>query len=299
MRRCLSLLCLLLAACSSSAPVLPQWQATEGLEHSEVGRIVDLRTGQAIDPRLLVERLAPAERVIVGERHDNPDHHSLQLWLLQALAHERAQGSVLLEMIVPAQQARVDQARADLARGDRPADLPARLDWSEGWPWNLYGSLVSYALAQPYPLLAANLDRSEIVELYRSPVPIPGRASSRRAVIEALTAQIVQSHCGMLPDTQVPAMVGIQQQRDRRMAERLLAAPAPALLLAGGFHARRDVGVPLHIADLGGPAPLVVMLAEVGEPVEPWQADFVWFTPGLPEQDHCAGFKAAADGGKP
>lgn len=193
-----------------------------GLEHSEVGRIVDLRTGQAIDPRQLVERLAPAERVIVGERHDNPDHHSLQLWLLQALAHERAQGSVLLEMIVPAQQARVDQARADLARGDRPADLPARLDWSEGWPWNLYGSLVSYALAQPYPLLAANLDRSEIVELYRSPVPIPGRASSRRAVIEALTAQIVQSHCGMLPDTQVPAMVGIQQQRDRRMAERLL-----------------------------------------------------------------------------
>ncbi|MOA37723.1 hypothetical protein D3C78_1593440 [compost metagenome] len=79
------------------------------------------------------------------------------------------------------------------------------------------------------------------------------------------------------------------------MAERLLAAPAPAVLLAGGFHVRRDLGVPLHLADLGAAAGLqVLQLAEVGAPVSAAQADFVWYTPAPPQQDHCAALRQRA-----
>ncbi len=46
-------------------------------------------------------------------------------------------------------------------------------------------------------------------------------------------------------------MLAIQQQRDRRMAERLLAAPTPALLIAGGYHAAKSV-VPLHVGSATG-----------------------------------------------
>ena len=42
---------------------------------------------------LRVERLAKAPRVLVGEQHDNPDHHALQLWLSRELAAQRPQGS--------------------------------------------------------------------------------------------------------------------------------------------------------------------------------------------------------------
>ena len=63
-------------------------------------------------------------------------------------------------------------------------------------------------------------------------------------------------------------MLAVQQQRDRRMAERLLAAPTPALLLAGAFHVRKDLGVPLHLKDLGaGEGNAVLVLAEVGKTV--------------------------------
>lgn len=68
-----------------------------------------------------------------------------------------------------------------------------------------------------------------------------------------------------------------------------MAAPTPALLLAGGWHARKDVGVPLHVLDLGAArAPTVLMLAEQGAEVTAAMADFVWYTPATPAQDYCA-----------
>ena len=125
------------------------------------------------------------------------------------------------------------------------------------------------ALAQPYPLLAANLDDSEIRAVYRQPPALSGVRSNAASVKARLLEQISDSHCGLLPKSQMPAMLAVQQQRDRRMAERLLAAPTPALLLAGAWHARKDVGVPLHLSDLdAGKAPIVLMLAEQGVNLE-------------------------------
>jgi len=250
------------------------------------GRIRDLHSAQAVTPQALVERLAKAPRVVVGERHDNPDHHALQLWLLQSLAGQRAQGSLLLEMLTPAQQSRIDSVRQLPAL---PKDLPDALAWSPGWDWNLYGPIVEFALAQRYPLLAANLDAAEIQRFYRQLPSLQGAHSNAVTVKEALLDQIRESHCGLLPPSQMPPMLAVQQQRDRRMAERLLQAPTPALLFAGAWHGRKDIGVPLHALDLGASeAPVVLMLAEEGSDVTSAMADYVWYTPAMPPQDYCA-----------
>lgn len=279
MRGWLILALLLLSACQSMAPSVVDQPA---------GEIRDLHTGQSLNAQVLAERLAGASRLIVGEQHDNPDHHQIQLWLLQVLARHRAQGSVLLEMLTPDQRARIDQVRA-LTVARWPADLPEALAWQSGWDWNLYGPLVRYALVQPYPLLAANLESAEIRRIYKQTPALSGTRSNAAAVKDELLAQIRNSHCGLLPDSQMPAMLAVQQQRDRRMAERLLAAPAPAVLLAGAYHARLDVGVPVHVQDLGEhPAPVVLMLAEKGAEVSSESADYVWYTATRPVQDYCA-----------
>ncbi|HLD66653.1 MAG TPA: ChaN family lipoprotein, partial [Pseudomonas sp.] len=226
--------------------------------------------------------------VLVGEQHDNPDHHALQLWLLRSLARQRPSGSLLLEMLGPDQQARIDRAQAMIRQGQPPQDLIGALAWQPGWDWSLYGPLVRYALAQSYPLLAANLSRPQMMQVYREQPTFRGPLSTAKAVQDALLADIRQSHCGLLPEAQLPAMLAVQQQRDRRMAEALLAAPAPAVLLAGAFHVRHDLGVPLHLADLGARPGLVLMLAEVGAGVTTAQADYVWYSAAQPEQDHCA-----------
>ncbi|MFK8401558.1 ChaN family lipoprotein [Pseudomonas sp. BGr12] len=281
----------ILTACQGqvSVPPLPVWQSPEGRGSAELGVIRDLRSGEELSPAQLLDRLAAAPRVIVGEQHDNPDHHALELWLARALADHRPTGSVLLEMLNPDQQSAVTAAQSSAAKGDTPKDLIGALRWQPGWDWSQYGPLVTWLVKQPAPLLAANLDRSEIMGIYRGKPELQGPASTAAPVRDALLQDIRDSHCGLLPDSQLPAMLAVQQQRDRRLAERFKAAPAPSLLIAGGFHARRDLGVPLHLQDLGAAQGLkVVMLAEVGRVVEPAQADFAWYTPAQPPTDYCA-----------
>lgn len=251
--------------------------------------IRDLGNGQVLTADELVGRLAKASRVIVGEQHDNPDHHGLQLWLLQALSERRDQGSLLLEMLTPDQQPRVDQVRIQLKITGWPDDLPETLAWQSGWDWKLYGPIVRFALAQPYPLLAANLNSAEIRKIYTQAPALSGTRSNSDSVRLELLEQIRESHCDLLPESQMPAMLAVQQQRDRRMAERLLAAPSPSLLFAGAYHARKDVGVPVHLLDLGASGGTrVLMLAEQGTEVAPGAADYVWYTAVRPEQDYCA-----------
>ena len=251
-----------------------------------MGEIRDLRTGQAMTPPELIAQLAKPSRLIVGEQHDNRDHHALQLWLLQTLGRQRPQGSLLLEMLTPDQQPKVDEVgRAS----SMPADLPAALAWQEGWDWTLYEPVIRFALSQPYPLLAANLDAVELRAFYAKPPTLSGARSNAALVKNELLAQISESHCGLLPTAQMPAMLAVQQQRDRRMAERLLEAPTPTVLFAGAYHARRDVGVPVHVMDLGAAeAPTVLMLAQQGSEVTAAMADYVWYTPATPAVDYCA-----------
>jgi uncharacterized iron-regulated protein len=137
----------------------------------------------------------------------------------------------------------------------------------------------------PYPVWSANLDRSEIKQLFIDKPAVQGKHSNLAndgKVHDKLKDIIRVMHDNQIDAPRLAAMLSVQQQRDRRMAERLLAAPAPAVLIAGAYHAHKDLGVPLHVQDLtGGPAPLVLVLAQQGATVLAPQADFVWFTPAV------------------
>ncbi|CAI1621424.1 Uncharacterized iron-regulated protein [Serratia quinivorans] len=278
MRFLILLAALALGACSQT-PVSSPKNSLDNL-----GKITDLRSGESLSPEQLLTRLAAQPRVIVGEKHDNPYHHQIELWLVENLPQQRPQGSVLMEMINPSQQAKVSQVKQWLqsnprVRDERVAEL---IDWQPGWKWPLYGDLTMAAMRAPYPLWSANLDRDEIMAFYQQPVFPQGQLSVRPAVQKALEETIRTSHGGKIEPQQLHAMLAIQQQRDRRMAERLLAAPTPTLLIAGGYHASKSVGVPLHVQDLQPTAvPTVLMLVEPGVQVDKQVADYLWVTPAV------------------
>jgi uncharacterized iron-regulated protein len=271
--------------------VLPPWQSSREREHPRVGHILDLRTGEMATLNHLLAELADAPLVLLGEKHDNPDHHALQLWLLQALEARRAQGGVVLEMLTVNQQEAVNQVQSQARAGVMPADMPAALDWHIGWDWQQYGDLVTHLVQQSYPLLAANLNRDALMDIYRNPPELIGTASTQDDVTLRLSEQIRESHCNKLPETQLPAMLAVQQQRDRSMATVMLAAPSPTLLIAGAYHVRYDLGIPLHIRDLQGEMAdqqRVLIFAEADQEIDANSADFVWYTPAVAEKDYCA-----------
>ncbi|SDS91916.1 Uncharacterized iron-regulated protein [Halopseudomonas xinjiangensis] len=285
MKRAFYVLALCLAPLLAMAE-LPPWTAPEQRDHPRLGQILETRAGAWIDPVELVDRLASAPYVVVGEKHDNPDHHALQQWLLEQLHARRPQQSLLLEMLVPAQEAKIGDVRAEPDQMDDQT-LQRRLDWDAGWPWALYGELLRWGLREPQRLLPANLGRDEILELYRGEAPpMPEYDEDTRSFLQRT---IVDAHCGKLPPEQVSSMLAIQYARDQRMAASLSDAPAPALLIAGSFHARRDLGVALHWPEDKTLA--VIMLAEAGgELPSAKQADYVWVTPAMPEEDYCEGW---------
>lgn len=271
--------------------VLPEWQSPRARDHSRVGQIVDLRTGEQVAVEDMLAELANAAIVLLGEKHDNPDHHRLQLWLLQTLQARRVQGSVVLEMLTLDQQDRVSAVQQQINAGAQPDDLAQALEWHKGWDWQLYGELASYVLKQGYPLLASNLNRDALMGIYRNPPQLAGAKSTGTVVKQRLSEHIREAHCNKLPDTQLPAMLAVQQQRDRSMATVLLEAAKPTLLIAGAYHARYDLGVPLHLEDLHDAESVqqrVLIFAEADQDVEAQSADFVWYTPAVAERDYCA-----------
>ncbi|MDY0250056.1 MAG: ChaN family lipoprotein [Pseudomonas sp.] len=270
---------------------LPVWQSPRERENARVGQIIDLRSGVQMTVTQLLAELADASVVLLGEKHDNPDHHALQLWLLQSLEARRAQGSVVMEMLTVDQQATVSQVQSVVRKGVQPADVPLALNWHKGWDWQQYAGVVSHVLAQPYPLLAGNLNRAALMAIYRHPPTLIGAESTRVDVTARLSEHIREAHCNKLPPAQLPAMLAVQQQRDRSMAAVVLDAPKPVLLIAGAYHARYDLGVPLHMQDLQGVDRLqsrVLIFAEADQDVAAGSADFVWYTPSVAEQDYCA-----------
>lgn len=270
---------------------LPQWQSPREREHVGVGQIIDLRSGMQVTVEQLLAELSDAPIVLLGEKHDNPDHHALQLWLLQALEAQRAQGAVVMEMLTVDQQATVTNVQKQVRLDEAPDDFPHALNWHKGWDWQQYGDLVVHILEQPYPLLAGNLNRDALMDIYRNPPKLEGDESTHADVVGRLSVQIRESHCNKLPESQLPAMMAVQQQRDRTMAQVLLDSPKPALLIAGAYHVRYDLGVPLHLGDLNSvdaPQQRVLIFAEADQDIDAGAADFIWYTPAVAEQDYCA-----------
>ncbi|WP_340616978.1 ChaN family lipoprotein [Xenorhabdus entomophaga] len=256
-------------------------------ELMQSGAVLDMKTGKAITPDDLLEQLASYPRVVVGEKHDNPYHHQIELWLVQQLGKKRPHGSVLLEMIDPSQQEKVNKVKSwlqgnPIVRGERVQTL---LSWHQGWPWKWYGDLVMELMRAPYPLLAANLTRSEIDQAYKD-----HRAGDRTSLVsddvkKRIEETIKNSHGGNIDEQHLSAMSKIQQMRDQRMAEQLAKAPSPALLFAGGYHAVKAMGAPQHMKKIAPNEKVVVfVIAEQGVSLNNDYADFVWFTPKVSEK---------------
>ena len=278
MKLLIALGAIVLAACAR--PLAPG-------EHPLVGRIWDVRAERFVSAEELFSRAARARHVILGETHDNPEHHRLQRVVLDALATRGDKRLLAMEQFDSGYQAAIDAARAAGANAERIADA-GHFD-RQGWNWPFYRPLVQFALEHGWPLVAANLSR----DAARAVVADPARSDLPPAppsVTRALERDIIDGHCGVAPDAQrLAGMVEAQRARDARMASVLRL---PSVLIAGAGHARRDRGVPLYLGD-ADMLSIAFIEAEPGkapqEYTEPASFDYVWFTLPAARADPCAG----------
>jgi uncharacterized iron-regulated protein len=301
-------------ACAAPHPAGGPWVSAHGLDHPLVGRIWDVAAERFVDAVALVSRLARAPFVLLGEQHDNPDHHRLQARVVAALAAAGRRPAVAFEMLAPEQG---PPLAAHLAAAPRDAaGLGEAVGWSRsGWPeWRLYQPIAEAALAAGLPLVPANLPAAAARALARGePGTLdPALAAAygldrplAPAVEAAMAAEIRESHCGHAPERLVPGMILAQRARDARMAESLLAAGAAdgAVLITGNGHARADRGVPAalrrHRPGVAVASLAFLEVAPDGLTPPAYTArfgdrlpfDYVWFTPRADDEDPCEKFR--------
>ena len=88
------------AGCAVEPPANPAaWESPRHVDHPLVGRIWDSRLQRFALPEELLAGLGEARFLLLGEKHDNADHHSLQFSVLESLISNRALSGVAFEMI--------------------------------------------------------------------------------------------------------------------------------------------------------------------------------------------------------
>jgi len=299
------------ALLSEAAPVnSPEtgWETSLRADKALVGKIWEVSTRRFISAEALLENLKSREYVLLGEKHDNPDHHSLQREILTALSAEAGLGAVSFEMMATDIAPRLETLGT---RKFASSELLAEyIEWdSQGWDWAFYGPLVSLAYERNLPIYAGNISRAQMSALYASDSPVAVGAVGELARAQ-LRADIDSSHCGLLPESQFDAMVRVQQGRDESLARSLVGANnaegKAAVLIAGNYHIRQDLGVPNYLLraqpSLQREAIASVAFLEVAEggtqpehyledSIELPAYDYLWFTPALANKDYCAGMR--------
>lgn len=284
------------------------WQTSLNAESEHAGIIWDTAAEEAVTPAAMVARLAGARFVLIGEVHDNPDHHRLQGWIIARLAEAGLSPTVVMEMI-PGDKA---DALADyLAQPDATAaGLGPALNWDEsGWPaWREYQPIAEAAFAAGLDIVAGNPTGAITRETAQSGLDVLGArkaalsldAPLAPALSDAMMDELYDGHCEMVPRERLEPMARVQRLRDAAMADAMLSADNAAVLVAGNGHVRADRGVPwylrarapealsaivMHVElDGSGTSPAdYVQRSPDGAPV----ADFVWLTPRAERPDPC------------
>ncbi|MHC6224940.1 ChaN family lipoprotein [Pseudomonas sp. X10] len=276
-------LCLLAGAgCARvNAPQHDDYQRLAG-NIAQWGAIVDLRSGAQVEAAQLLDTLAAADTVLVGELHDNPAHHLIEQWLATGLRERRPQGAVVLEMLDSGQQRSVSEVQAWLRQGNqlRRKRLGQVMQWNANWDWTQYGALVESLMQGSAPLLAGNLSATERRALMAVPPPSAEALFPSQGVADRQRRQIVEMHCGQVEQPRLDATLAVQHARDQRMANVLDRAASPRLLFAGTLHALKGLGVPQYLKN--GPADpglKVLVLGEQGQTVSAADADYLWLLP--------------------
>ena len=267
---------------------------------------------QAISAEALADAMTRQPVVLLGEVHDNAVQHALRAQALRRLLARGARPVIAFEQIDRDRQGVIDRLRTD----DSP-DSATRADriiaaaGAKGWDWPLYRPYLLLALEYDLPIVGANLSRSQAMRIATEGVEAVFDASQRAAlgldevapdIERAQEYEIEQGHCGRLPADSLPAMASAQIARDAVLAQSITPYfSRGVILLTGNGHARRDIGVPRHLAPRDQARVVAIgLLEDNGRSVDrAGDFDVSFLTPVQARADPCGNFPHAPMNGRP
>lgn len=319
------LVCVFVFSCGARAESVPSQSARQDLSANLSDRSTwAAKTQRIISQDDLVEALAKARVVILGEVHDNPEHHVRRAQLIASLVSRRNQlkgpaqkPAVVFEHFKVGEQADLAKSAAQASQAGNDSDVDTFLksmSWEQsGWPEaEVMAPLFRTVLSEGLPLYAGDPDTDQIRAVAKQGFEAVSPVERKRLRLTeplgqdqdaASLQEIHDAHCGLVPKKALAPMAAAQRLRDATLADATLAAAqkhGAAILLTGNNHARKDRGVPWHLQQRGltNVVSVQFLQAESKQETNPATrvsrspdgtpvADFVVMTPHRPSPDHC------------
>ena len=249
----------------------------------------------------ILEALADANVVYLGENHDDAKHHRAEFAILQALHRENSKLALALEMFQRPFQKELDrylQGEID------EAELIERTEYEERWgfDWEFYAPLLRYARDRGLPVFAANTPREITRKVARGGFEslaaedwrwIPPREEidmsneAYRAILQSFFASF---HHASGESEGFERFFAAQVLWDETMAETIarLARDRPdyqILAIAGAGHVACGYGIPDRVARRLQDLPNFSQRSVLFEPLEDFPcegetaiAEDIWFS---------------------
>jgi uncharacterized iron-regulated protein len=273
-----------------------QWIALDG------GK-VRLQSGPEI-----IRNAASQDVVLLGEQHDEEDHHRWQLQMLAALHAQRPTMVIGFEMFPRRVQPVLDQWVAGTLS---PREFLKQADWNTVWafPQQIYMPLFEFARINKIPMIALNIDSKlsrQVAEKGWSKIPLAeregvGQPAPPLPAYRNFLRDIYATHVAMQgksaakgkanQEESFNGFVDSQLAWDLAMAEGLAKElnrkERPLLVgIMGSGHIRFGHGVPHQLRDLGVTriaSLLPIDLDDECKTLRPGMADAVFTLPEKPQ----------------
>ena len=249
-----------------------------------------VRTSQTLGFEDVIDEIARADVIYVGESHTNMGDHKLQLRVLKTL-HERGHKvAVGMEMFGPGGQEGLDA----YVRGETDEQeflLDSKYFESWGMNFHLYREILDYARAGGIPVVALNQKKATVKKVAGG-----GLGSLGPEELEALPSRIDLTD--MTYKRRLDAILGLHKEqpglrsltffqaqvlRDEAMAENLVEFMAAnpdhkVVVVVGQGHVAFGEGIPRRQKERNGRDYVILVNSDTGS-VDPAMADFVFFAP--------------------
>lgn len=257
-----------------------------GEDHVLHGKVYDVGNDGFTTPSELFIKLERAHYLLLGEKHDNSEHHRLHARVIKALPKPKA---ILLEMISLDKRDRINKTLNE-------SEFRDASDWDKsGWAkYKIYRPKIRAIYDQQLQPGAAQPSR---ISIFKAMKASSDDANEALTPIESqsLSRAVDRAHCGHLDAEMVEMMARAQMFKDSTMAYELTrqTGGGRGVLIAGNGHVRSDYGVPKYLKNSVSLAFIEVQAETLkASDYEIEHYDYVWFTARVDNEDPCKKFEA-------
>ena len=258
--------------------------------------IFEYETKKQVNVRDLIAAIHNADIILLGEIHDNFFQHRVRADLISKI--QSKDFAIVSEHLVFGSEITYS--------GSLLEDLETVGFNKKAWSWPTHEVLYKKFEELSLPVFGGNLSEKDINNIYAGRgfsqsdtlIPIVKRSVLDSQSKDKLLNDLVLGHCGVVEEGLLSFMYKVQRHRDASIAY-IASKVAPAIVIAGNGHVRRDYGVPQILKKMNPNSDIISIafleidkLSKMTDSLikklfKDADTDYIWLTESVSRVDPC------------